>query len=104
MNVYSIWESHLTSETVDEGVTVTKAIWHDMQSCDGYVTHELVQDVARPGHLIVVSQWVSREAADAAMSYVSHPNAQRADKLASEPRCRTSTPQYPPLTMKGAGR
>lgn len=30
MNVYSIWESHLTSETVDEGVTVTKAIWHDM--------------------------------------------------------------------------
>jgi quinol monooxygenase YgiN len=89
MNVYSIWESRFAPETVDEGVTVTKAIWHDMLSCDGYVTHEVIQDAAQPGHLIVVSQWVSRAAADAAMSYASHPNAQRADKLASEPRRRT---------------
>ena len=30
-----------------------------------------------------------REAADAAMSYASHPNARRADHLVSEPRRRT---------------
>lgn len=44
-----------------------------------------IQDLDQPGHLIVVSRWASRQAADAAMSYASHPNARRA----SEPRRRT---------------
>jgi heme-degrading monooxygenase HmoA len=60
-----------------------------MLSFRGYLTHELIQDLNQPGHLIVVSQWASREAADAAMSYASHPNARRANELVSEPRRRT---------------
>jgi hypothetical protein len=51
--------------------------------------YELIQDLDQPGHLFVVSRWASREAADAAMSYVSHPNAKRAEQLVSEPRRRT---------------
>jgi hypothetical protein len=39
--------------------------------------------------LIVGSRWASREAVDAAMSYASHPNAKRADRLVSQPRRRT---------------
>ena len=60
-----------------------------MLSRDGYLAHDLIQDLDQPGHLIVISRWASREAADAAMSYASHPNAKRADQLVSQPRRRT---------------
>jgi heme-degrading monooxygenase HmoA len=89
MGVYSIWESRFPAETSEEGISVTKAIWHDMLSFDGYLAHELIQDLDQPGHLIVVSRWASREAADAALSYRAHPNAERAEQLVSEPRRRT---------------
>jgi heme-degrading monooxygenase HmoA len=89
MGVFSIWESRFPAETAEEGIGVTRAIWRDMLSCEGYVGHELIQDLDQPGHLIVVSRWASREAADAALSYASHPNAKRADQLVSQPRRRT---------------
>jgi heme-degrading monooxygenase HmoA len=89
MSVYSIWESRFPAQAADEGITVTQAIWRDMHSFEGYLAHELIQDLDQPGHLIVVSRWASREAADAAMSYASHPNAKRANQLAGEPRRRT---------------
>jgi quinol monooxygenase YgiN len=89
MSVYSIWESRFPPETAEEGIRVTKAIWRDMLSFDGYLAHELIQDLDQPGHLFVVSRWASREAADAAMSYALHPNAKRAEQLVSERRRRT---------------
>ena len=89
MSIYSIWESRFPAEAAQEGIGVTKAIWRDMLSFDGYLTHELIQDLDQPGHLIVISRWASREAADAAMSYAAHPNAKRANQLVSEPRRRT---------------
>ena len=89
MSVYSIWESRFPPEAAEEGMRVTKAIWQDMLAFDGYLAHELIQDLDQPGHLFVVSRWASREAADAAMTYVSHPNARRAEQLVSEPRRRT---------------
>jgi len=87
--VYSIWESRFPAETATEGILVTKAIWRDMLSFEGYVAHELIEDLDDPGHLLVISRWASRETADAAMSYASHPNAKRADQLVREPRRRT---------------
>jgi quinol monooxygenase YgiN len=89
MSVYSIWESRFPPESVQEGIDVTKAIWQDMLSCEGYVAHELVEDLDEPGHLFVISRWASREAADAALGYRSHPNARLADLLVSRPRTRT---------------
>ena len=89
MSVYSIWESRFPAESVQEGINLTKAIWQDMLACAGYVGHELVEDLDEPGHLIVISRWASREAADAALSYRSHPTARRADALVSRPRTRT---------------
>jgi quinol monooxygenase YgiN len=89
MSVYSIWESRFPAEIAEEGVDATKAIWRDMLSFDGLVGHELIQDLDEPGHLFVVAEWESREAADAAMSYASHPNAKRVDRLVSESRRRT---------------
>jgi quinol monooxygenase YgiN len=89
MSVYSIWESRFAAETAQEGIAVTKAIWQDMPCFEGYLGHELIQDLDQPGHLIVIGRWASREAADAAMIYASHPKAKRADQLVSQPRRRT---------------
>ena len=44
MSVYSIWESRFPAETAEEGISVTKAIWQDMLSRDGYLAHDLIQD------------------------------------------------------------
>jgi heme-degrading monooxygenase HmoA len=89
MAVYSIWESRFPAGNNQEGLAVTRAIWRDMLSFDGYLEHELIEDLDDPGHLLVVSRWESREAADAALSYTSHPNAMRVKELVSEPRRRT---------------
>lgn len=89
MTVYTIWESVFRADRSEEGAEVTRAIWRDMRSFDGYLDHEIVEDLDQPGHLIVVGRWESREAADAALSYRSSPNARLVDALVSSPRRRT---------------
>ena len=89
MSVYSIWESTFPADQREQGAEATRAIWADMPGFKGYLGHETVEDLDRPGHLFVVSRWKSREAAQAAMVYRSTPNAQRADALVSTPRRRT---------------
>jgi heme-degrading monooxygenase HmoA len=61
-----------------------------MPSFDGYISHELIEDLDDPGHLLVVSRWTTRECADAALKeYADHSNARRASQLVSRPRTRT---------------
>jgi heme-degrading monooxygenase HmoA len=89
MPVYSVWESHFPAAAAREGKAVTEAIWRDMVDFDGYVSHELVEDLDDPGHLLVVSRWSTRERADAVLrEYSTHPNARRANELVSQPRER----------------
>jgi heme-degrading monooxygenase HmoA len=89
MAVYSIWESFFPSGAVGEGRAVTEAIWRDMLEFDGYLAHELIEDLDDPGHLLVVSRWTSRERADATLrEYAGNPRAQRANELVSRPRRR----------------
>jgi heme-degrading monooxygenase HmoA len=89
MSVYSIWESHFSPEEIQNGRAITEAIWRDMAQLDGYLTHELIEDLDDPGHLLVVSLWTTRQRADEVLrEYASHPNAQRANELVSRPRTR----------------
>jgi quinol monooxygenase YgiN len=89
MPIYAVWESHFPREEVQEGRAITEAIWCDMPQFDGYLGHELIEDLDDPGHLLVVSQWTSRERADESLrKYANHPNAQRANGLVSRPRTR----------------
>lgn len=89
MPVYSIWESHFPSEAAAEGLAITEAIWQDMAGFDGYLSHELIEDLYDPGHLLVVSRWTSRQSADEVLQqYASHPNARRANELVERPRSR----------------
>lgn len=89
MAIYSIWESQYPAPRAEVGRAVTEAIWRDMTSCEGYLDHELLVDMDDPGHLLVVSQWVSREHADESLrGYADHPNARAANILVAEPRRR----------------
>jgi quinol monooxygenase YgiN len=72
-----------------EGRDVTEAIWRDMTRYDGYIGHALIEDLDDPGHLLVVSQWESREHADETLRrYADDPNARRANELVARPRTR----------------
>jgi quinol monooxygenase YgiN len=90
MAVFSIWESRFPPEVADEGRTVTDAIWRDMMGHEGYLRHTIVEDLDDPGHLFVVSEWASRDAADRVLEeYAGNENARRADALVVGARQRT---------------
>lgn len=59
-----IWETWLKSGAEDEGLALTQRIWSDMQGFEGYRSHTIFRDQDEKGHLFVISQWSSREAAD----------------------------------------
>ncbi|MDQ6776117.1 MAG: hypothetical protein M3071_07860 [Actinomycetota bacterium] len=89
MPVYSVWESYFPPEETREGRAITEAIWRDMPHFDGYLTHELIEDLDEPGHLLVVSQWTTRKLADEVLrKYSNHPNARHVNGLVSRPRTR----------------
>jgi quinol monooxygenase YgiN len=81
---------HFSPDEAEQGREITQTIWADMLDYDGYVGHELLQDVDDPGHLFVVSRWTSREQADQVLrDYADNPNAVAANNLVSQPRRRT---------------
>jgi quinol monooxygenase YgiN len=89
MPVRSVWESRFAPAEAQQGRAITEAIWRDMTEFDGYVAHELIEDLDDPGHLLVISHWASRHDADEVLrEYADHPNARLADELASRPRTR----------------
>jgi quinol monooxygenase YgiN len=89
MSIYSIWESRFPAARAAEGRAVTEAIWRDMPSFEGYLSHEVLVDADDPGHLLVVSRWTSREHADESLrAYATHPNVHAANSLVAEPRRR----------------
>ena len=90
MTAYTIWESTFPAERRQEGADVTRAIWQDMRDFDGYVGHEIVEDLDHPGRPHRRrSVGEPAEAADTALSYRASPNARRVDALVSAPRRRT---------------
>lgn len=89
MNVTVVWEARFGPDNANQGQKVLKRIWNDMTQCAGYVDHETIADVGDPGHVVVISHWSSREAADRIRDeYSQHPNALEANRLSLEPRRR----------------
>jgi quinol monooxygenase YgiN len=89
MAIYSIWESRFPAARATQGRAVTEAIWRDMRGFAGYLGHELLVDADDAGHLLLVSQWASREHADETLRlYATHPHALAANSLVVEPRRR----------------
>jgi len=59
-----VWETWLRQGAESEGRTITRQIWFDMQKVDGYISHQLLVDEDAANHLLLISQWQSRQAAD----------------------------------------
>ena len=62
--VMVVWETWLKEGAEAEGLRITRQIWSDMQQVDGYVSHQLPVDQDAANHLLLVSRWRTREAAD----------------------------------------
>lgn len=74
----------------EQGLAITKKIWVDMLDFDGYLGHLLLLDEDDAGHLILVSLWGTRQAADRAKElYADHPNVRALQPLLKRERSRT---------------
>jgi heme-degrading monooxygenase HmoA len=62
--VVVVWETWLKDGAEAEGLQITRQIWSDMQQVDGYISHQLLVDQDAANHLLLVSRWRTREAAD----------------------------------------
>ena len=60
-----IWDTWLKPGTEEEGLRLTRQVWSDMQSFDGYVSHQIFIDQDASGHIIAIAKWRSRADADA---------------------------------------
>ena len=56
-----IWETWLNSGSEDKGLALTRRIWTDMTLFQGYMSHSILIDEDDKGHLLVVSEWTTRE-------------------------------------------
>jgi quinol monooxygenase YgiN len=59
-----IWDSWFKPGSETEGLRLTRHVWSDMQSFEGYISHELYVDEDAPGHIIALGNWQTREDAD----------------------------------------
>lgn len=86
MPVESIFEFRFSAEANEEGLRVAKAIGADMPPLVGFLDYRVVQDVADPGHMMVVTRWDSRASADAVLKvYSQDAKVQRATELMGRP-------------------
>lgn len=59
-----IWDTWLKAGAEVEGLRLTRQVWSDMRSFDGYVSHQLFVDADAPQHIVALGTWRSRADAD----------------------------------------
>lgn len=64
MTVTIVWDTWLKPGTEEEGLRLTRQVWSDMRSFDGYLSHQILIDQDAPMHIIALGKWRSREDAD----------------------------------------
>ncbi len=63
-----VWDTWLKSGAEAEGFQLTRQVWSDRWSFDGYLSHQILVDEDAPGHLIACAQWQRREEAEAVLA------------------------------------
>jgi heme-degrading monooxygenase HmoA len=91
--VIVVWETWLNDGAEAEGLRITRQIWSDMQHVDGYISHQLLVDEDAANHLLLVSQWQTREAA-----------VRSKDEYAGSEAGSKTVPQLKPLLSRERGR
>ena len=83
MAVSSVFDFHFTADHADEGVDLAFSIGADMPATAGYVRHDVVRDLADPGHVAVITQWHEQAQGEAVLKeYLNDPKIDQATKLA----------------------
>jgi quinol monooxygenase YgiN len=59
-----VWDTWLKPGAEAEGLRLTRQVWSDMRSFEGYLSHLILVDQDAPGHIIVLARWRSRDDAD----------------------------------------
>jgi quinol monooxygenase YgiN len=87
-----IWDTWLKPGMEVEGLHLTRKVWSDMRSFDGYVSHQIFIDRDTPGHIIALANWQSKEDADAVRDkYKDSETIRQLIPLLSRPRDRWVT-------------
>lgn len=82
MSVKSIFEFKFSDDTSKEGLPLAVSIGNDMPTYEGYIDHEVVQDIADPNHVMVSTHWNDRQQANAVLAkYKNDPKIKRAEEL-----------------------
>ena len=82
MSVKSMFEFRFTEAGREEGLRLTTAVGDDMVPLEGYLDHEVIQDLGDPGHLMVNTRWATRGHADAVLAtYQNDPKIKRITEL-----------------------
>ena len=86
MNVKSLFEFKFSAATREEGVRIAHSIGGDMPAKEGYLSHEVIQDVGDEGHVMVNTLWNSQQQAESVLSvYNNDPKIKRATELIGAP-------------------
>lgn len=92
MTVTVIWHSLFKPETQHEGLALTRQLWEDMRSFEGYVAHEILIDQDNPCLVIQIGRWKKREDAESVREkYKDSPVIARLLPLLAKPRERWVT-------------
>jgi quinol monooxygenase YgiN len=87
-----IWDTWLKPGAESEGLRLTRQVWSDMRSFDGYVSHQLFVDQNAPGHIIALGTWRSRADADRVREkYQNSETIRQLTPLLARPRDRWIT-------------
>ena len=53
-----------------DGLRLTRQVWSDMRSFEGYVSHQIFIDQEASGHIIALATWRNKEDADAVLAHL----------------------------------
>lgn len=59
-----VWDTWLKPGTEADGLRLTRQVWSDMKSFDGYLSHQILVDEDTPSHVMAIATWRSRTDAD----------------------------------------
>ena len=87
-----VWDTWLKAGAEAEGLRLTRQVWSDMRSFDGYLSHQILVDEDAPGHVIAIAMWQSRADADAVRGkYKDSETIRQLTPLLARPRERWVT-------------
>jgi quinol monooxygenase YgiN len=87
-----VWDTWLKPGTEADGLRLTRQVWSDMRSFDGYISHQILIDQDAPAHIIALAKWRSRADADAVREkYQGSETIRELTPLLARPRDRWVT-------------